>query len=544
MKSRFLIFSFIFVLIATTLIGEVINRYTQASASNHTTGQARTTDIESSFSGAISVIENNYVDKIGHDDLTKASIQGMLRALDPHSNYFDSKEFEELQSEQHSQFYGIGVSINRRNNRVYVLSTIKGTPADQAGLRYGDAITKVDGKSATEWNTQKVLQHVRGPKGEAVEIEVERAGVPKPLTFKIVRDAVPLPSIRNAYMIRPGVGYIGLTGGFTHTTEDELTEALGKLKDQSMRSLVLDLRGNPGGLLTQAVKVANVFLQKGQTIVSIRGRASQVDAGESRTHQAINSSPEDIPLVVLINGNSASASEIVAGAIQDHDRGLILGENSFGKGLVQTVFRLPYGSGLTLTTAKYYTPSGRLIQRSYNGLSFYQYYTNHDKKKPPQGEAHRTDTGRDVYSGGGIKPDVEVKPTATNGVREKLFLSTFDFARQLTAGQIAGFPQFKTGRTIYNHKLRDDEFVINDKLIAAFRSFIASSDKFKVTDSQFTEQLNYLKRRIREEVVTAAYGSEIGTQVLMEGDDQVLRAIDELPNARALADSARSYKRR
>ncbi len=543
MKNRYLIFAFVFVLIVTTLIGGVISKKAQAVAPNNA-GQTRTADIESSFSEAISMIENQYVDKIEHDDLTKASIQGMLRALDPHSNYFDSKEFEELQSEQHSQFYGIGVSINRRNDRVYVLSTIKGTPADQVGLRYGDAITKVDGKSATDWNTQKVLQHVRGPKGEAVEIEVERAGVPKPLSFKIVRDAVPLPSIRNAYMIRPGVGYIGLTGGFTHTTEDELMEALGKLKDQGMRSLLLDIRGNPGGLLTQAVKVANVFLQKGQTIVSIRGRANQIDTGESRTHQATNNSPEEVPLVVLINGNSASASEIVAGAIQDHDRGLILGENSFGKGLVQTVFRLPYGSGLTLTTAKYYTPSGRLIQRSYNGLSFYQYYTNHDKKKSPQGEAHRTDTGRDVYSGGGIKPDIEVKPTSTNGVREKLFLATFDFARQLTAGQIAGFPQFKTGRTIYNHKLRDDEFVINDKLIAAFRSFIANSDKFKVADNQLTEQLNYIKRRIREEVVTAAYGSEVGTQVLMEGDDQVLRAIDELPNARALAENARSYKRR
>ncbi|KAF0239912.1 MAG: carboxyl-terminal processing protease, partial [bacterium] len=287
-----LIFS---IILAGTLTGGFYGRKVQATPPGGE--QVRATDIESSFSEALNIVEANYVDDIKHENLTKASIQNMLRTLDPHSNYFDSKEFQELQSEQHSQFFGIGVTINRRNDRVFILSAIKGTPAEQAGLRYGDAILKVDSKQATEWSTQEVLEHVRGPKGETVEIEVERAGVPKPLTFKIVRDAVPLPSIRNTYMIKPGVGYIALVGGFNHTTEDELLQAMESLKSQGMKSMVLDLRNNPGGLLTQAIKVSNVFLQKGQSIVSIKGRDK---SSESRAHEASNPSPEDIPLVILI----------------------------------------------------------------------------------------------------------------------------------------------------------------------------------------------------------------------------------------------------
>ncbi|MBL8149733.1 MAG: hypothetical protein JNN15_07380, partial [Blastocatellia bacterium] len=228
--------------------------------------------------------------------------------------------------------------------------------------------------------------------------------------------------------------------------------------------------------------------------------------------------------------------------------GLVVGETSFGKGLVQTVFHLPYGSGLTLTTAKYYTPSGRLIQRDYSGLSFYEYYTNHFRKNSdttsPQGKAHQTDTGRSVYSGGGIKPDVEVKPLEANATRSRMFEATFEFARQLTSGQLQGFPQFKVVRTSYGHKLREDEFVITDKVIAAFKLFVQSTDKYKFTDAQLTEHAEYIKRRIREEVVTAAYGSEVANQVFLEGDDQTLKAIEELPRARTLAESSRYIRRK
>jgi carboxyl-terminal processing protease len=537
MKKRIFPLLIVTVLALTAMVGGFISNKVQATAPT-AKEQTRTVDVENSFNEAMNLVETSYVDKIEHDALTKASIEGMLRALDPHSNYYDSKEFQELQSEQHSQFYGIGVSINRRNNRVYIFATIKGTPADHAGLRYGDAIVKVDGKSATDWSTQEVLLHVRGPKGTPVEIEVERAGVPKPLSFRIVRDAVPLPAVRNAFMIKPGIGYVLLLGNFPHTTEEEVVQAVESLKEQGMRSLILDLRNNPGGLLSQAVKVGSIFLQKGQTIVSIRGRDSRF---ESRTHESTNSTPEDMPLVVLINRNSASASEIVAGAIQDHDRGLIVGENSFGKGLVQTVFPLPYGSGLTLTTMKYYTPSGRLIQRDYSGLSYYEYYTRHDKNgQKPSGEAFRTDTGRDVYSGGGIKPDIEVKAPDAGKLRGRIFNATFEFARQLVSGQMNGLQQFKVTRTTYNHKLRDDEYLITDKVVTAFKAFIASNENFKLTDAQFTENLDYIKRRIREEVVTAAYGTDVGNQVVLESDEQLLKAVDELPRARTLAENARA----
>lgn len=535
MKNRtFLLLTFAIVL-TTGITGGFISGKVQAGQAT-VTQQTRTIDVEGNFSEAVDLIEKNYVDKVEHDSLTKTAIQGMLRTLDPHSNYFDSKEFQELQSEQHSQFYGIGVTINRRNNRVYILSTIKDTPADQAGLRYGDSISKVDGKPATEWSTQEVLEHVRGPKGEPVEIEVDRAGVPKPLTFKIIRDAVPLPSIRNNYMIRPGIGYIALSRGFNHTTEDELLQALDNLKSQGMRSLVLDLRNNPGGLLAQAVKVGNVFLQNGQTIVSIRGRD---DKFESRTHEATNPTPQNIPLVILINHGTASASEIVAGAMQDHDRALIVGEDSFGKGLVQTVFRLPYGSGLTLTTAKYYTPSGRLIQRDYSSLSFYDYYAHRDKKdQKPNGELRHTDTGRNVFGGGGIKPDVEVKATEISPTKGRLFNATFEFARELTTGQMAGFPQFKVVKTTYEHRLREDEYVINDKVMAAFRTFISNKPNYKFSEAQLKDNEEYIRRRIREEVVTAAYGDDSGVQVALEGDEQTLRAIQELPHARELAEAS------
>lgn len=540
-KTRSFTFLIFAILLAGTLAGGFYGHKVQATPPN-SESQIRAVDIESSFSEALNVVETNYVDEIKHDEITKISIQTMLRTLDPHSNYFDSKEFQELQSEQRSQFFGIGVTINRRNNKVYILSAIKGTPAEQAGLRYGDAILKIDGKSAADWSTQQVMEHVRGPKGEVVEVEVERAGVPKPLTFKIIRDAVPLPSIRNAYIIKPTVGYIALVGGFNHTTEDELLQAMDNLKSQGMKSLVLDLRNNPGGLLTQAIKVANVFLQKNQSIVSIKGRDVNSD---SRTYEASNSSPEELPLVVLINRSTASASEIVAGAIQDHDRGVIVGESSFGKGLVQTVIKLPYGSGLTLTTAKYYTPSGRLIQRDYSGLSFYEYYTMHFKKekdgaKQPTGELHRTDSGRNVYSGGGIKPDVEVKLSDFTTAKTRLFNGAFAFCHDLTAGLIPGLSQFKVTRTAYGHKLTPEDYPVTDKVITAFQSFIADKDNFKVTEAQFKENLDYIKRRIREEVITAAYGAETANQVSLEGDEQVLKALEELPHARELAEA--SYK--
>ena len=347
--------------------------------------------------------------------------------------YLPYNEFKKLKEDQDSRFYGIGVTIVQHRDGVYVQSAVEDTPAARLGLRYGDRILEVDGKDARDWSSEQVSKNVRGGRGEPVTIKVDRVGSEAPMYFTIVRDAVPLPSIRNSYMFRSGTGYIGLTGGFQHTSDEELREALNKLSGQGMRQLILDLRGNPGGLLDQAIDVSSEFLPRGQVVVSVRGRT---EYSEPIVYKSNGSDPDDVPLVVLINRGTASASEIVAGAIQDHGRGLIVGETSFGKGLVQRVFQLPFNTGLTLTTARYYTPYGRSLQRDYSNGSFYDYYVRHDldqinpQPSPspgtgtlapasaqvsappnrPTGPAVKTAAGRVFYGGGGITPDIDVKP--------------------------------------------------------------------------------------------------------------------------------------
>src|SRR5215218_10078453 len=332
-------------------------------------------DIEKVYNEAISTITSNYSGDIDHEKATQAAIQGMLSTLDPHSAYFPYGEFKKLKEDQDSRFYGIGVTIVQHRDGVYVQSAVEGTPAAKQGLKYGDRIVEVDGKIARDWTSEQVSKNVRGALGEPVTLKIERAGSEAPQYFTIIRDAVPLPTIRNAYMIRSGTGYVGLTGGFQRSSDDELLKAMKRLEEQGMRQLILDLRGNPGGLLDQAIDVASEFLPRGAVVVSVKGRT---EYSEPIIYKSTGSDPATLPLVVLINRNSASASEIVAGAIQDHGRGLIVGETSFGKGLVQRIFQLPFNTGLTLTTARYYTPYGRSLQRDYSSGSLYDYYTRHD----------------------------------------------------------------------------------------------------------------------------------------------------------------------
>ncbi|HET6861635.1 MAG TPA: S41 family peptidase, partial [Pyrinomonadaceae bacterium] len=342
-------------------------------------------EIEKDYNEAVSTITSNYSGEIDHEKATQAAIQGMLSTLDPHSAYFPYNEFKKLKEDQDSRFFGIGVTIVQHHDGVYIQSTVEGTPAARLGLKYGDRILEVDGKDARQWTSDLVSKNVRGGIGEPVTIKVERAGSEAPQYFTLVRDAVPLLTIRNAYIIRPGTGYIGLTGGFQRSSDDELRKAIKKLEEQGMRQLVLDLRSNPGGLLDQAIDVASEFLPRGKVIVSVKGRT---EYNEPVIYKSTGAEPSDVPLVVLINRNTASASEIVAGAIQDHGRGLIVGETSFGKGLVQRIFQLPYNTGLTLTTARYYTPYGRSLQRDYSNGSLYDYYTRHDPSEmalPNQG---------------------------------------------------------------------------------------------------------------------------------------------------------------
>jgi carboxyl-terminal processing protease len=487
------------------------------------------------FTSALQIIDEHYGVAADRERLTRGAVQGMLRALDPHSGFFDRREFNEMQDEQSSKFYGVGVTINQRNGRIYVLDAGEGLPAERAGLRYGDAIIEVDGKPTRSWTQADALRHVRGERGTAVELTVERLGFARPLRVQIVRGEVPFPSVRSFFMLRPGIGYIGLTGGFNQTTSEEVREALRQLKAQGMTSLLLDLRRNPGGLFRQAVQVAEEFLPRRVEIVSVRSRQGRAT---KQVYQSDNAEPETMPLVVLINRESASASEIVAGAIQDRDRGLIVGEDSFGKGLVQTVFRTPGGTGLTLTTAKYYTPSGRSIQRAYDGVSIYDYFATRGAPQASKSEAVYTPTGRRLEGGGGIKPDLRVEsPEEPIRWRD----ACFEFARRLTSGLILGFEGYRVMRLERGHQLRGTEFQLTEGMIAAFRAFLREHPELRAPESEVAERAEYIRHRLRAELITAAYGIEVAEQFLLESDLQAQRAIEALPQAKHLSDLARLF---
>ena len=552
----------IVILVAAVFGGAIGNgRNFSRFTSTNTKNSYRVADeIERDYNEAVSTITSNYSGDIDHEKATQAAIQGMLSTLDPHSAYFPYSEFKKLKEDQDSRFYGIGVTIVSHRDGVYIQSAVEGTPAAKQGLKYGDRILEVDGKDARDWSSEQVSKNVRGALGEPVTIKVERAGSQAPLYFNLVRDAVPLPSIRNAYMIRPGTAYIGLTGGFQRSSDDELAKAMKRLGEQGMRQLILDLRGNPGGLLDQAIDVASEFLPRGQVIVSVKGRT---EYSEPIVYKSTGSDPTTVPLVVLINRNSASASEIVAGAIQDHGRGLIVGETSFGKGLVQRIFQLPFNTGLTLTTARYYTPYGRSLQRDYSNGSLYDYYTRHDTNDQPAasntpqnleaplslasptphphtGPGVQTAAGRVFYGGGGVTPDIEVKEPVNTPVRARIAEAGFHFTRQLAAGVLPGLEGYRVDKVQYGKSARPADFPITDRVVEAFRNFCRTQPDFQVQVSQIDEELEFAKRRLRQEIITAAFSSDAGARVLLDSDAQILRALDALPDAKRLADAARN----
>ena len=502
--------------------------------------------IERDFDEALKMIQEQYVDgkKLNYNDVYKSSIIGMLRSLDPHSNYYDREEFDELKTDQRSEYFGIGASIQTyiRGDQAdtYITATFDGSPASRAGLRYGDRIVEVDGVKMTGKPSLEVRDKIRGPRGSTVKLTLERAANLKLEKVDIVRDAVPQPSIPDAYMLKPGVGYIDMTRGFNYTTTDELLDAIEILHGKGMNSLVLDLRNNPGGFLDQAIHVAEVFLRSGQLILTQKGRNGFRD----NTYESRNNAPDMTPLVILINDNTASASEIVAGAMQDHDRAVIVGQTSFGKGLVQSIIPLEYGAGLTLTSAKYFTPSGRLIQRDYSNGGFYDYYTHgagvarDPKKEParPNGPELKTDTGRAVYGGGGITPDESVNPRTINLSQRRLLSPTFAFTRELVNGRIRGFESSKlVGPIKFRYDLQPEDYKVTDAMFRAFRDFVAADPAFKVTTAMVDRNRAFLENEIRFNLVTAAHGRVIGDRVFItSADPQVSKAVDVLPRARDL----------
>ena len=510
-----------------------------------------TEGLEADVAEALTIIQDNHVDgnKVKYDEVFKSSIIGMLRTLDPHSNFYDAKEFEEQRADWRSEYYGIGATIGDRkvgaSTDTYVLATFEATPAYRAGLRFGDRITEIDAKPVKGKASGEVRDMLRGPRGTTVRVTVERASNGQAETVAIIRDAVAQPTIPDAYFIRPGVGYIDMTRGFNYTTADEFISALEYLRSHGMNGLVVDLRNNGGGILDQAKIVAEQFLQNGQVILTQKGRGSR---GMERELTSANRKPDPTPLVVLVNRGTASASEIVAGAWQDHDRALIVGETSFGKGLVQSIMPLEYGTALTLTTSKYYTPSGRLIQRDYSNQGFYDYIYGRvngtQEEAPaekPKGPETHTDTGRPIYGGGGIAPDEAVKARTFSPQQIRLIDPIFGFARDAVNGRIPGVPAaFKVGgMPEFERNVEASAFVVDDKVYKAFKEYVAANyEDLKMNEAQLDRSRDYIIRQLRYDLTTAAYGSVKATQVLMADDPQVQKAIDTLPRARDLATAA------
>lgn len=459
--------------------------------------------------------------------LVHGAIRGMLDTLDPHTHFLDSDSYRTMRESQDGSFHGLGIIISMRRDkngkaRLTVISPIDGMPARRLGVRPGDIIAAIDGESTEGLTLDGAVARLRGERGTSVSITIERTDESFDLTIE--RAQIPTESIQHAFMIRPGVGFVRIKD-FTRTTTDELLETLEDLRRQGMERLVLDLRDNPGGLLDEAVTVSATFLETSQLVVETRGRVP----GANETHQAPElggSVPAEVPLVVLINRGSASASEIVAGAVQDHDRGLLLGTTTWGKGLVQSVYNLSNDCGLALTTARYYTPSGRQIQRDYRS-SYYEYYFPR-RDESPHGERHVTEGGRPVYSGGGIQPDVEVearelRPLVARLIRRSDF---FRFANHRHLEQHAG-------RVAPGYQVTPED-------IRAFRAFLEGLE-VEIDPGEWQEAAEDIALQLREEIVSAHLGLEEGFKVACEADPQVQAALELFPHATRtaiLADAA------
>jgi carboxyl-terminal processing protease len=523
-RARRALFSVVVFLSVCALVGSVMQRRVGAQSS---ADESQLRDSLKSFTNVYALVEQNYAEPINGDKADAAiydgAIPGMLRVLDPHSNFYDPKAYAKMREDQHGRYYGVGMVIQeQRDNdgklKVYVITPYENTPSYRAGIKPGDVIAAVDGKTTDGMTSDLVAKALKGPKGTHVQVTTIREGQSKPLVFDLVRDEIPHPSVDLAYEIRPGIGYVHLTQ-FQETTAREVIDAVDGFSD--LKGLVFDLRGNPGGLLSQAVEVCDHLLSKGQTIVSQRGRAYP-DQVYTATH---GNDGHTFPIVVLVNRNTASAAEIVSGALQDHDRALIVGETTFGKGLVQTVYNLGENTGLALTTYHYYTPSGRLIQRNYTGVSLYDYYYNHAGASPNDStnrEVKFTDAGRTVYGGGGITPDEKIESPKSSHFQDILLSKQvfFHFAAHYLAN-----------RTV------DKNFQVDEPVLGEFRAYLTSQN-IAWTADDLNGVSDWLKTNIKEYVVTSQFGQLQGLRTLADWDPMIQKSLTFLPEAQALEDNA------
>jgi carboxyl-terminal processing protease len=525
-RARRALFTVVLFFVVCAFAGSVLQRKVGAQSA---AGEGQVRDNLKAFYDVYAQVEQNYAEPIEGDKADAAiydgAIPGMLRVLDPHSNFYDPKAYAKMREEQHGRYYGVGMTIQQQNGKVYVVYPFEGTPSFRAGIHPGDVIYAVDGKIVSVdgkipdglTSSDMVAKALKGPKGTHVQATFLREGQANPLVFDLVRDSIPHPSVDLAYEIRPGVGYIHLTQ-FQETTAAEVGEAIDGFGD--LKGLIFDLRGNPGGLLDQAVEVCDHLLTKGQGIVSQRGRAFP-DRNYAATH---GNGGKSFPIVVVVNRGTASAAEIVSGALQDHDRALIVGETTFGKGLVQTVYNLSENTGLALTTYHYFTPSGRLIQRNYSGISLFDYYS-HGGTAPADTasrEVKLTDAGRTVYGGGGITPDEKIESPKSNHFQETLLYKDafFHFA-----------PVYLANRTV------DKNFQVDAAVLAEFKKYLTSQN-IPWTEADLNEVMDWVKIGIKDKIFTIQFGQLQGMRARADWDPEIQKALTFLPEAQALEDHA------
>jgi carboxyl-terminal processing protease len=495
------------------------------------------------FTAALAAVDREYVEPLPSDRLIYDAIGGMLQTLDPHSSFFDPKQYAQMRERQEGRYYGIGLSIQTIDGDVTVMSLFEGSPAYRAGIRRGDVIAQVKGESAKGWTTEQTAKQLKGPKGTKVNISIKRPGYDKLIDMDVERDEVNIVTVRGVFMIDPQTGYIKL-GDFSETSEKEVGDAVAKLKAQGMKRLVFDLRGNPGGPLDQAIRIANRFLPRGDMIVYTRGRVPNIDAD----YRGQDDPDFNGPMVLLVNRNSASASEIVTGSLQDHDRALVVGETTFGKALVQSVYKISEGAGLALTTGRYFTPSGRMIQRPWdNAFDEYLTYTLRDQTEKREHNAAQlkyTDAGRKVYGGGGIEPD-------------KFFAGPVDgfnptrFGRSLAARQaFATFAERYTaegdtrmGAATAGKKRVAKGFAVTEAMVTEFKQSLVDQ-KVRIDEDAWTKDAEFIRAEIRYAIDEALFGVGEAQKNLIAHDPQAQFALSQFADAVKLTELSKNRSTR